>query len=245
MHAAIARAPLAARPGLWLLHGRSGSGRAPHSLLLCSGYALHQPRTMNAASRQGAANAPDAARTERDRQLAALLAEAARGDSSAFEAFYDATVAYARTLARRMLHGVDTDDLLADAYFEAWRHAARFDAARGGAVTWLLTIVRSRALDLLRHRNAYPSVAGTDAAEVDMPGDASDDPAERLWREQADSRLHAALERLTAPERWVLGLAYFRELTHHEIAQCTGMPLGTVKSHVQRAQTKLRAALAT
>ena len=47
-----------------------------------------------------------------------------------------------------------------------------------------------------------------------------------------------------APGRWVLGLAYFRELTHSEIAHCTGLPLGTVKSHLLRAQTKLRAALA-
>lgn len=188
---------------------------------------------------------PDAARAERDEQLARLLVAAGRGSSSAFEAFYDATVVYARTLARRMLRGADTDDLLADAYFEVWRNAARFDPSRGSAVTWLLTIVRSRSLDLLRHRSAHPSAAGIDAGQDDLPGDPGDDPAERLWREQAGSRLHQALHRLSAAERWVLGLAYFRELTHSEIADCTGLPLGTVKSHVQRAQTKLRVALAT
>jgi RNA polymerase sigma-70 factor, ECF subfamily len=184
-------------------------------------------------------------RTERDRQLAAWLAEAAQGSSGAFEQFHDATVAHARTLARRMLRGPqrdsDCDDLLADAYFEAWRNLARFDAARGGAVTWLLQIVRSRALDLLRRQAAH--AAEPLAAEAHEAGH-EEDAAQRLWQQQAGTRLHAALSRLTAPERWVLGLAYFRELSHTEIAAATGLPLGTVKSHVQRAQVKLRAALA-
>ena len=187
---------------------------------------------------------PDASRVERDHALALALAEAARGDTRAFERFYDATFGYARALARRMLDASDTEDLLADVYFEAWRHAARFDATRGSAVTWLLTMVRSRALDLLRHQAVHPSVGGSVDAAPEEPASADWDPAERLWQAQAGTRLHAALQALTAAERWVLGLAYFRELTHAEIAAGTGLPLGTVKSHLQRAQTKLRAVLA-
>ena len=118
----------------------------------------------------------DAARIERDARLASLLAASARGNTSAFEAFYDATAGYARALARRVLRSDDTDDLLADAFFEAWRAAARCDPARGSAVTWLLIIVRSRALDLLRQRSTHPSVAGSEAAEQDRPADAIDDP---------------------------------------------------------------------
>ena len=181
-------------------------------------------------------------REVRDTHLAGLLQAAAGGDSSAFEAFYDATIGYSRTLARRMLHGADTDDLLADAYFEVWRSAARFDAERGSAVTWLLTIVRSRSLDLLRRRQTQPSAAGADAA--DEAAGSETDPAERLWRRQAGSRLDTALRRLTAAERWVVALAYFRDLSHSEIALATGLPLGTVKTSIQRAQAKLRSALA-
>ncbi|HNT39273.1 MAG TPA: hypothetical protein PKO45_09150 [Rubrivivax sp.] len=77
---------------------------------------------------------PGADLAERDQRLATLLAAAARGDTTAFEAFYDATYAYARTVARRVLAGGDTDDLLADAYFEAWRKAASFDAALDAAL---------------------------------------------------------------------------------------------------------------
>ena len=105
-------------------------------------------------------------RAQRDSRLAAWVAAAAGGDCAAFEAFYDATFAYAQTLARRMLRDADVDDLVADAYFEAWRSAARFDVARGSAVTWLLTVVRSRALELLRLQAAHPShsmTSGDDA----------------------------------------------------------------------------------
>jgi RNA polymerase sigma-70 factor (ECF subfamily) len=184
----------------------------------------------------------DAARAARDHRLAALVAAAGAGDAAAFEAFYDATCAYAEALARRMLRGPDVEDLLAEAYFEAWRGATRFDATRGSAVTWLLTIVRSRALDALRRAATHPSAAG---AEVDEdPADDGHDPADRLWQAESGTRLHAALAGLSAAERWVLGLAYFRELSHADIARTTGMPLGTVKSLILRAQAKLRGILA-
>jgi len=188
------------------------------------------------------ADGRDPCRAARDVRLAGLLAAAARGDAAAFESFYDETFACARALARRMLADADLDDVLADAYFEAWRDAARYEPARASAMTWLLLIVRSRALDLLRRHAAHPSVGGG-AEPADAPTDPGDDPAERLWRQEAGGRLHEALLRLAPAERWVLGLAYFRDLTHSEIAHCTGLPLGTLKSHLLRAQTKLRAAL--
>jgi len=204
-------------------------------------------------------------RQERDARLAALLAAAAAGDAGAFEAFYEQTFAFARTVARRLLRdAAEVEDLLADCYFEAWRVAARFDPARGSAVTWLLTLVRSRGLDALRAAAARPdrsdrpapassalaegraggaAADGRDTEAAAGPDGAATDPAEALWQRQSGTQLHAALARLSAPERWVLGLAYLRELSHTEIAQCTGMPLGTVKSHALRAQNKLRAAL--
>jgi RNA polymerase sigma-70 factor (ECF subfamily) len=213
------------------------------------------PRSASVRSAAPAALDRDGdAQQARDRRLGSLLAAAAAGDASAFEAFYDATFAYARTVARRLLHdGAACEDLLADCYFEAWRKAGHFDAARGSPVTWLLTLVRSRGLDALRAAAARPDRAALTSAATEgdapdatatAPADADADPAERLWRRQAGAELHAALATLSAPERWVLGLAYLRELSHAEIAQCTGLPLGTVKSHVLRAQNKLRVVLA-
>ena len=97
--------------------------------------------------------------------------------------------------------------------------------------------MRSRALDRLRR----PPPAGE--AEAIEPG-VDDDPADRLWQQQAGRRLDAALRQLNAAERWVLGLAFFRELSHSQIAQATGLPLGSVKTHLLRAQARLRSTLA-
>lgn len=182
----------------------------------------------------------------RDAHLAGLLAACSRGDCTAFEAFYDATFSYAQVVARRMLSGQDVEDLLSEAYFEAWRSVARFDAARGSAVTWLLTIVRSRCLDLLRHHRVHPSVGGSgdEPPSTDNAPSEEADPIERLWRQQTDRHLTDALRALSAAERWVLGLAYFRELSHSQIALATGMPLGTVKTLILRAQQRLRELLA-
>lgn len=184
-----------------------------------------------------AATVPAVDRRERDQRLAGCLLAAAAGSGSDFEAFYDATIGYARALARRILQGADLEDALADAYLDAWRQAGRFDPDRGSPVTWLLGIVHSRALDLWRRRGAAP-------AAVDEPEDGGADPGERLWQRESGQRLAQALGTLSAHERWVLALAYFRDLSHAQIALTTGLPLGTVKSLILRGQGKLRTLLA-
>lgn len=182
------------------------------------------------------ASDPAAQRAVRDAELASLLTRCAQGSEAAFERFYDLTVGHARALARRLVPAADLDDALAEAYLDAWRRAARYDAGRGSPVTWLLTIVHSRAIDLRRR------LPETQALTDEPPDIAAEglDPADRVWQAQAGSRLHAALATLQANERWALGLAYFRDLSHAAIAETTGMPLGTVKSLILRAQAKLR-----
>ena len=182
--------------------------------------------------------APAAAdRSARDERLAALLTEAAAGSAKAFESFYDATFGYAQALGRRLLRGDDLEDLLAEAYFQAWRSVASFDLERGSAVTWLLTIVRSRALDQLRRQQASPVQACEDVPEVAAEQTL---PEDLLAAFEHRSALREALAELSTQERWVLGLAYWRELSHAAIATESGLPLGTVKSLILRAQNKLR-----
>jgi RNA polymerase sigma-70 factor (ECF subfamily) len=87
-------------------------------------------------------------------------------------------------------------------------------------------------------------MAGAPDYDPDSGGPGNDPGPEALLESvQASTRLHAALARLSANERWVLGLAYFRDHTHSEIAAVTGLPLGTVKSLITRAQHKLRESL--
>jgi RNA polymerase sigma-70 factor, ECF subfamily len=217
-----------------------GSFDAPHPLMnpFTSPPCVPAPAQPPGPHTKADADTDTEKRRIRDTHLNGLLAQAAQGNATAFEAFYDATMAHAQALARRMLPPSDVEDILADAFFQAWREATRFDPLRGGPVTWLLTIVRSRALDWLRHRRASPEVDVGD----EMPDIAANAPGPDtlLAHAQSDSRLQAALVSLSANERWVLGLAYYREMAHSAIAECTGLPLGTVKSLILRAQHKLR-----
>ena len=114
-------------------------------------------------------------------------------------------------------------------------------------MAWLLTITRSRALDALRAR---------DPAElVEDPGELADrlntqgghetqaSAVDLLSATQADHSLHDALSKLDAQPRQLIALAFFKGLTHDEIAAHTGMPLGTVKSHIRRGLTALKTLL--
>ena len=183
----------------------------------------------------------------RDGELAALLKAAAGGDARAFEAFYNATARHAMAVVRRIAGDAHAEDIVADCYFQAWRNAGRFDAERGSALTWLLTMARSRALDRMRQETLrHGGLTGAPAFDADSqaaePGH-DPGPDQLLESVEACTRLHAALAQLSANERWALGLAYFRDHTQSEIATLTGLPLGTVKSLITRAQHKLREAL--
>jgi RNA polymerase sigma-70 factor, ECF subfamily len=181
----------------------------------------------------------------REPQLTALLVAAATGDARAFEQFYDATVRRAMAVVRRVAGSAYAEDVLSDCYFQAWRNAAQFDPARGSALAWLLTMARSRALDRMRQETLrHGGAIGAPEFDADSEQTAHDaGPDALLETTQANTRVHAALAQLSANERWVLGLAFFRDCTQSEIATLTGMPLGTVKSLITRAQHKLRETL--
>lgn len=184
-----------------------------------------------------------ASQAARDERLAALLRSAAKGDARAFEQFYAGTVAHALPLVRRIARE-HAEDVLADAYFQAWQSAARFDAARGSPMGWLLTIARSRALDRLRQEVLrHGGLSGAPEHDGAQEPDPAPGPDALLESVQAHTLLHRALAALSANERWVLGLAYFRGCSQAEVAAITGLPLGTVKSLITRSQHKLRQAL--
>jgi RNA polymerase sigma factor (sigma-70 family) len=131
------------------------------------------------------------------------------------------------------------EEAVEDAYFQVWRQAPRFDPARGTALTWLLAIARSRAIDALRREVRFRHEDLDDDAH---PETASQEPAADelldLARHHAD--LHQALMLLGPQPRQLVSLAFFRGLSHEEIAQQTQLPLGTVKSQIRRALLSLR-----
>jgi RNA polymerase sigma-70 factor, ECF subfamily len=189
---------------------------------------------------------PAEPRAALNQQLANLLSQICGGCAASFEAFYNLSVVCIAPRVRRLVGDNYCEDVLADTYFQAWRDAKNFDPGRGTALAWLLTMARSRALDKLRAENLrHGGLSGAPEAQPDEQADLSlPGPCEQLESMQTSAALHRALTVLSPHERWVLGLAYFRELSQSEIADVTGLPLGTVKSLVSRSQHKLRQFLA-
>ena len=122
---------------------------------------------------------------------------------------------------------------------DLWKHAARFDPARGTEPTFVATLARRRLIDRARRHRRRP-------APSPLPDTLADpQPPPDVLAERGDEARRAAeaLRTLREPERVVLGLAIGRGLTYEEISKRTDMPLGTVKTHARRGLIALRARL--
>ena len=177
---------------------------------------------------------------------AALMRRIADGDEHALGMLYDRWSPLVFSLCVHILAEDDeAEEAVEETFWQAWRQAAQYDAARGGVSTWLTMIARSRALDRLRARRrrqeeAMSDLSETKRAAVDATARRGDDPARGA--EIAERRLlvRQALLALPPEQREVLELAYFRGLSQSEIAERTGQPLGTIKTRVRLAMEKLR-----
>lgn len=130
------------------------------------------------------------------------------------------------------------EDLVQEVFTRVWRHADSFDPKRASFRTWLYGIARNAIIDVKRRQAARPRLAAV--APDDDQQASPEEPIEAvLLRWQVQS----ALERLTPEHREVIRLAHFQGLTLREIAERTGIPLGTVKSRTSYALRSLRLAL--
>ena len=182
---------------------------------------------------------PDPIQESQDR-LAGLIVAIAKGDEQALGVFYDATVSRVFGLALRILRQQQAaEEVAEDVFMQVWQQAGRFDGGRGKPLTWVLTICRSRALDYLRRQDEAISHPEPETLSAE-PFDERADPQDILLAMERNSRLYAILEQLLPIQRQLLALAFFRGLTHQEIADHTQLPLGTVKSHVRKALDRMR-----
>ncbi len=156
-------------------------------------------------------------------------------DERALTALYDATVHRVYGFVRRIVHRAElAEEVVEDTYFQVWRQAVRFDAARGNAMAWLLSMARSRAIDALRREARFQHEALDDAAAPTPESSAA--PADDLLDiARHHAGLSQALMELGAQPRQLVALAFYRGLSHEEIAAQMGLPLGTVKSQIRRA----------
>lgn len=161
-------------------------------------------------------------------------------DESALAALYDESSQLAYTIAFCVLQDeADASEVVVDVYKQVWDTAARFDEKRGSAAAWIVTLARSRAMDRRRFRSARMRTA---AQEVELPTVISTAPSpESLAMANQDRRsVQRALGLVPREQREVLELAFFAGLSHSEIAERLGEPLGTVKTRIRLAVAKLR-----
>jgi len=181
-------------------------------------------------------------RSDADRTDRTWIDRLAGGDLGALDLLYEQYGAMAFSIAYRITGDRSAaEDVVQDAFLGAWRNAGRYADARGSVRTWLLSIVHHRAIDAIRRRR--PTVELPDPETV-LPDaltlpDTWGDVELRLDREA----VQAALTQISDVQREAIELAYFGGLTQTEIAERTGVPLGTVKGRLRLGLQGLRAAL--
>ena len=159
-------------------------------------------------------------------------------DQGAMAALYDRYSSIVYAVALRVLQDTGAaEDVLQDIFMQLWRNPGLFDASRGNMAAWLAVITRHRAIDALRRRRTENDIADVVVSvETDFAGDAD--------RSRAMDRVRGALQTMPTPQRSALEMAYFEGLTHNEIAEKTGEPLGTIKTRIRTGLLSLRKVLA-
>lgn len=181
-------------------------------------------------------------------RLIQLLQRVALGDEQAFEELYALSSANLYGVLLRILRRPEwAQEALQDCFLKIWQRSETYLPERGAALTWLMSLARYRALDLLRERQAEPGVqielsAAEEAAPLKF---ISPEQAGEAWMPESEgsNRLSDCIQQLKEEERQCLLLVYYEGYTHLELAQLLCVPLGTIKSRVRRGLARLRECL--
>jgi RNA polymerase sigma-70 factor, ECF subfamily len=179
-------------------------------------------------------------RTLADEELMELVQD---GEVRAFEVIFDRHASAAFSLAYRMCgRPVMAEDIVQESFVSLWRSSAAYDPARGSVRTWVLSVVRNRAIDAFRREAAKAT------SELDQQRVAERMPAPELTDREVERRDDArqvrdALKGLPADQRQVIELAFFGGFSHSQIAEMLKLPAGTVKGRMRLGLSKMRFAL--
>ncbi|HET8864002.1 MAG TPA: sigma-70 family RNA polymerase sigma factor [Solirubrobacterales bacterium] len=176
----------------------------------------------------------------------ALLAGLAAGDA-------DAATAFIRRFQARVYGLVVTivrdegiaEDVAQETFVRAWKHARTYDARRGRVATWLLTIARNLAIDVIRVKSAQPLDPDQVEDRLQRARVAGSSPADQAVPPDERERVRGAIAELPAEQRRALFLAAYLGRTAQEVGELEGVPLGTAKTRIRAAMLKLRDSLET
>lgn len=174
-----------------------------------------------------------------------LVRSVAAGSAEALSRLYDRYAPIVFGLARRILVRLeDAEEVVQDVFAQIWRDAARYEHGRATVAGWVVMLARTRSIDRLRARKARPDQnAGVEPDVTPQLASRDRSPEQVTISEQDAREVRSALTSLPEPQRSLVELAYYEGLTHSEIAEKTGVPLGTVKTRLRTAMTTLRVAL--
>nr|WP_240489939.1 ECF RNA polymerase sigma factor SigK [Actinomadura atramentaria] len=167
-----------------------------------------------------------------------MLARVARGDDAAFALLYDAVSAPVYGLVLRVVRDpAQAEEVAQEVMVEVWRTAARHDAGRGGALTWIMTLAHRRAVDRVRSAQA---AADRETRAHRPAAPAFDEVGEEVEGRLERERVRRCLGGLTELQRESVTLAYYGGHTYREVAELLGAPLGTVKTRMRDGLVRMR-----
>jgi RNA polymerase sigma-70 factor, ECF subfamily len=174
-----------------------------------------------------------------------LLRSIAAGDHAAFANLYGRTHRLVFTLIMRIVANRESaEELTLDVFHDVWRRAGEYKEEGGPVLGWIMNQARSRAIDRVRFEQRKKRVVPhTDDPSAALAGGASIGSEELIAREQQGRRLRQAMTVLTADERHAIAIAFFSDCTYAEVASRLSEPVGTVKTRIRSAMSKLRLAL--
>ncbi len=174
-----------------------------------------------------------------------LLVRLASGESDALAQIYDRYHRQVFTLALRILGDhVLAEDTTQEVFLALWRDPSKFDPAKGGFASWLLSLAHHRSVDGVRREESQRRRRDR-LAELEPPALLGEDPADKALERVVGADVRSALSELPAVQREALTLAFFGGYTQREVAALTGAPLGTVKTRMLAGMRRLRQILGT
>lgn len=163
-------------------------------------------------------------------------------DHAAFQLVYERYSRLVYNLARKILRDdTEADEVLQDVFWQFWKSVAQIDLSKGNLSSWLVTMTRNRSIDRVRSRARRHETFQDGTPEVELSQPAQDHS--KVFAEKIS--VQRALASLSEPQRAAIEFAYYWGMSHHEIAERLGEPLGTVKTRIRGALIQLREALGT